>query len=54
MSEEGQTLRAATIITNDVLPGIAPTRDRRDRLGEFKTKWTCYEAGDFKEKIPTL
>jgi len=54
MGEEGQTLRAVTIITDDVLPGIAQTRNVIDSPGEFKTKWTYHEAGDFKEKIPTL
>lgn len=36
-------MRAGTIITDDVLSGIAPTRDVIDGPGEFKTQRTSME-----------
>ncbi len=40
-------MRAGTIITDDVLSGIAPTRDVIDGPGEFKTQRTCHGAGGY-------
>lgn len=45
MGEEGQKLRAVTIIKDDIPSGIAPTRDVIASLGKFKTQRTCHEAG---------
>ena len=38
-------MRAGTIITDDVLAGIAATRDMIDGPGEFKTKGMGHGAG---------
>jgi hypothetical protein len=37
MGEEGQNLRAVTIIKDDVLAGIATTHEVINGSGEFKT-----------------
>ncbi len=47
MGEEGQKLHAVTIITDEVLAGIAPTRDVIDGAGKFKTKRVCHGAGHY-------
>lgn len=49
MGEEGLKLRAGTIIKDDVLSGIAPTRDMIDGSGELKTQRTCHGAGISKK-----
>jgi|CXWL01.1.fsa_nt_gi hypothetical protein len=54
MGEECQKLRAVTINKDDVLAGIAPTRDMMiDSPGEFKTKRTYHGTEISKKRLPT-
>jgi molybdopterin biosynthesis enzyme MoaB len=54
MGKEGQKIREVTIIKDDVLAVIAPTRDRRDSPEAFKTRWKCQGTGISKRPPTTV